>query len=107
MGRTARLMGLRLRHSLVVVIDLALLGALVWYGGRQTVLPPTLQLVLVFVGCFGLLYLLGSLWVVHRLIEAGIVMSGLSIKVARHLSWRFWRHHWELLGLRFAALGGV
>ena len=107
MSRTVRLMGLRLRHGLMIAFDLGLLVALVWYGGRPTVLPPTLQLALVFLGCFGLLYLLGSIWVVHRLIEAGIVMSGLSVRVAHRLSWRFWRHHWELLGLRFIALGAV
>jgi len=107
MSWTPRLMGLRLRHGLAIAVDLGLLGALVWYGGRPGVLPFAFQAALVFMGCLGLLYLLGSIWVVHRLVEAGIVMSGLSIKVARQLSWRFWRHHWELLGMRFFGLSAV
>ena len=106
-ARTARLIGLRLFLGLTGIITLAFLGTLVWYGGRSSALPSALQLTLVFIGCFGLLYLLGSLWVVERLIEAGIVISGLSVKVANHLSWRFCRHHWELLGLRLVALTSI
>ena len=42
---------------------------------------------------FCLTYLLAGIWIVHRLIEAGIVVSGLSLTAAQWLGWRLWRKH--------------
>lgn len=104
MARTGRLVSLRLRHALVVAAELMLLGGIIWYGGRLDGLPVWAQISLIFGGCLGVLYLLASLWVVHRLIEAGIILSGLRISSSHRLGLKLWRRHWELLGLRLAAL---
>jgi hypothetical protein len=104
---TGKLWLFNVRHGAAALAELSLLVAVVWYGGRITQLPILAHLALVFIACFGLLYLLSSLWVVQRLVEAGIVISSLSLPVAHKLGWRLWRKHWELLGARLAALIAV
>jgi Zn ribbon nucleic-acid-binding protein len=103
-ARTGRLSLFNLRHGAATLAELAALVIVVWYGGRITVVSSLFEVGLVFALCFALLYLLGSLWVVQRLVEAGIIISNLKLSSAHWLGWRLWRKHWELLGARFAAL---
>ncbi len=106
-ARSGQLALFNLRHTATALAELSGLALVVWYGGRLTVVPSLLHLSLIFIVCFALLYLLGSLWVVQRLVEAGIVISGLKLPAAHWLGWRFWRKHWELLGIRLAALAVI
>jgi hypothetical protein len=103
-ARTGRFCVFGLRHSAAALVELSLLALVVWYGGSVASLPNLVLIGLIFVACFGLLYLLGSLWVVQRLVEAGIIVSDLDLAEAHRLGWRLWRKHWELLGARLAAL---
>ncbi len=104
LARDGQLKLFYLRHTAAALAELSLLTLVVWYGGRLTILPNLLHIGLLFIACFGLLYLLGSLWVVQRLVEAGIMVSSLKLPAAHWLAWRFWRKHWELLGARLIAL---
>lgn len=104
MARTGRLALFNLRHCAAALAELAALAIVVWYGGRITHLPEIVHVGLLFLVCFGLVYLICSLWVVQRLVEAGIVISDLKLPTAHWLGWKLWRRHWELLGARFGAL---
>jgi hypothetical protein len=103
-ARTGQLCSFGLRHSAAALAELTILAVIVWYGGGVTQLPLIAHLGLLFLAIFGLLYLLSSLWVVQRLVEAAIVISNLNLPTAHWLGWKLWRRHWELLGARFGAL---
>ena len=104
MARSGQLALLNIRHIAFLLGELALLGLVVWYGGHLTIFPNWLHIAVLFIASFALLYLLAGIWIVHRLIEAGIVVSGLSLTAAQWLGWRLWRKHGELLGVRIIGL---
>jgi len=103
-SRSSDLALLNLRHLAALLGEVSLLALVIWYGGHITFLPSIVHLILVFLACFILLYLIASLWVVQRLIEAGMIISRLSLTAAHWLGWRLWRRHWELLGARVGGL---
>ena len=101
---TPRLLAFNLRHTAAALVELSALGAVVYYGGSVTLLPNYLHIAILFIIIFALLYLLVSLWIVQRLIEAAIVISNLRLDTAHWLGWKLWRKHRELLNIRFMAL---
>ncbi len=101
---SARSFGSRLRldvlNGLAQMAVLALVGSLVVTGGILWPVPAWLQLGLLFVAFFALMYLLAGLMLAQGLGHVAVTLSTMSARQAFGLGWLFFRHHFELIGLK-------
>jgi len=101
---SARSFGTRLRFDFLNLLAqsgvLALIGSLVVTGGLQWPIPSWLQLGLIFCAFFGLVYLLSGLMLTQGLGHVAITLSTVTARKAFGLGWIFFRHHFELIGIK-------
>lgn len=104
MDMSARSFGARLRldvlNGLAQLAVLALAGSLVVTGGILWPVPAWFQLGLLFVAFFALMYLLAGLMLSQGLGHVAVTLSTMNARQAFGLGWLFFRHHFELIGLK-------
>ena len=83
---------------------LALIGSLVMTGGIKWPVSDWLQLGLIFGAFFALVYLLAGLMLAQGLGHVAVTLSTISARKAFVLGWVFFRHHFELIGIKLLTL---
>ncbi len=105
---SARSFGTRLRFDFLSLLAqtgvLALIASLVITGGLQWPVPEWLQLGLIFGAFFALVYLLAGLMLTQGLGHVAVTLSTVTARKAFGLGWIFFRHHFELIGIKLLTL---
>lgn len=83
---------------------LALIGSLLFTGGLQWEIPAWLQLGLLFAAYFALVYLLAGLMLTQGLGHVAVTLSTVTARKAFGLGWMFFRHHFELIGIKLLTM---
>lgn len=105
---SARSFGTRLRFDvlslLAQAVVFALIGLLLITGGIAWEVPAWLQLVVLFGAYFSLIYLLAGLMLTQGLGHVAVTLSTVTARKAFGLGWMFFRHHFELIGIKLLTL---
>jgi len=105
---SARSFGTRLRFDILSLLAqggvLALIGSLIVTGGLLWPVPAWLQLGLLFGAYFALVYLLAGLMLTQGLGHVAVTLSTVTARKAFGLGWMFFRHHFELIGIKLLTL---
>jgi hypothetical protein len=100
--------GTRLRFDVLSLLAqvgvLALIGSLVVTGGLVWPIPAWLQLALLSGAFFAMVYLLAGLMLAQGLGHVAVTLSTVTARKAFGIGWIFFRHHFELMGIKLLTL---
>lgn len=105
---SSRSFGTRLRFDMLCLVAqagvLALIVSLAVTGGVAWPVPFWLQWALLFGAFFALVYLFAGLMLAQGLGHVAVTLSPVSARQAFGLGWLFFKHHFDLIGIKILTL---